>query len=250
MSARPQLLNAALVAEGCRRYEQMGQLMKEIAEMDVGLTDDERQALTVAYQRILEGKVEGIAKLNSKISAVQLKGGNADVAAALGTLKNRLYTEIRTVCAEVSDLIAGHLLPAATSAESQVFYRKWQADILRLAATYTLEAGKDEQAGLLERAEAAYNTATEEALLSLPPANPTRLALALHLATFTAEVLKDPQAAADIANVAIEDSAGEWPVGASDSAAVILHLLQRNAALWCPEDGHDEEDLPATTFFT
>ena len=253
MSERQELLQKALIAESCGRHRQMANLMREIAEMNISLSDEEKQTLSVAYYKALADPIAISQKIYGKLRELKDNDSNVqnEIAASLHTLHSRLLAEIRNICAEVSQLLACHLLPSAILPENEVFYMKWQADILR-CATVSAEPGSSDGKRFLELCTSAYSRALDLSAVSLSPANRVRLALTLNYCTFTAEVLGDPEQASDLAIQAIEDAAAEWVASDRNSlptVSAIIHLLHKNAIAWrgtalvdSPRDSSETEE--------
>eukprot|EP00659_Diplonema_papillatum_P016773 gene16773-25741_t len=212
-SGRQALLQKAVTAEagGCFRYATV--YMRELVEMNVALTKEERQTLSVSYNKSLTECVAGARKLKDAIAQCEESRDPAgrEAAAALVTLRRQLLAEIRNICSELSTLIAAHLLPSTSSIDSEVFYKKWQGDLFRVAAENVESPSDPLGPHFTASAQLAYQAALNQAALELQPTDLTRLCLALHYATFTAEALEDLQGAVDLAERAIEEAAAEWP---------------------------------------
>eukprot|EP01064_Diplonema_japonicum_P034159 TRINITY_DN699_c1_g1_i1.p1 TRINITY_DN699_c1_g1~~TRINITY_DN699_c1_g1_i1.p1 ORF type:complete len:311 (+),score=71.39 TRINITY_DN699_c1_g1_i1:52-933(+) len=230
MIARLELLQKALIAERSGRHRQMVALMREVAEMNVALSLEERETLMVAYHKLLNEKTKAHSKLRE---CIREANPTEEVLKSLETLQNTMKKEVTNICAEVTGLIARHILPSATTPESEVLYKKWHADTLRVAVRYA----ENEAAGaeLEEASKNMYKMAVQEAVMELPPTNVIRLTLALNYATFRAEVLNDVLGAVELSDSAIEDASAEWTgkrSKAADQAATVIHLLHQNTLFW------------------
>lgn len=82
-----------------------------------------------------------------------------------------------------------HLIPAASTGESKVFYYKMKGDYHRYLAEFA--TGNDRKQAA-EHSLVAYKSASDIAMTELPPTHPIRLGLALNFSVFYYEILNSP----------------------------------------------------------
>ena len=91
------------------------------------------------------------------------------------------------------------------------------------------------------KALAAYNEANG---ITLPACNPIKLGLALNFSVFHYEAMKDPKAAIDLADKALQEALDKIDELEEDDfrdAKSIIELLKENLTLW-KEEGEDGDD--------
>ena len=99
-------------------------------------------------------------------------------------------------CNDILDLLEKNLVPAASAAESKVFFLKMKGDYHRYVSEY---AQGDQLSQASNSALAAYKGATDVANAELKTTHPIRLGLALNFSVFYYEVLNDPTKACNLA---------------------------------------------------
>lgn len=107
-----------------------------------------------------------------------------------------------------------------------------KGDYLRyLCETYT---------GLERREKAneslqAYKTASEKAIIELPPTHPVRLGLMLNFSVFHYEIMKSPERSCRLAKQAFDDAIAELDTLSEErymDSTIIMQLLRDNLNLW------------------
>eukprot|EP00755_Sulcionema_specki_P016342 Sspe_Gene.61762::Locus_34378_Transcript_1_1_Confidence_1.000_Length_911::g.61762::m.61762/K06630/YWHAE; 14-3-3 protein epsilon len=244
MSSRLDLYHQALVAEATGRYRHMATLLREVAEMDVELSTDERTALSIAYHRAMLVPLDSARRIANLLASAPTRPDLERVEGPLKEMRDRLLREVHNMCSEITHLIHNHLLPAAGCPSSTVFYKKWNADVLRLLVETT--PCEDLKRTYRTTAQKCYDEAYTAALQALLPHNPIRLATALHYAIYLGEVLEDAERATEVAKSALEDAAAEWSASLRHSreTLVLIHSLNSNLKIWRSEIGEaPAEDL-------
>lgn len=145
----------------------------------------------------------------------------------------RVENELRCHCNEIIQIIGKRLLPAAsTCGESKVFYYKMKGDYLRyLCETYSGSERKEKANESL----LAYKTASERAIIELPPTHPVRLGLMLNFSVFYYEIMKSPERSCRLAKQAFDDAIAELDTLSEDrymDSTIIMQLLRDNLNLW------------------
>lgn len=124
--------------------------MKKVAGMDVELTVEERNLLSVAYKNVIGARRASWRIISSIEQKEENKGGEDKLKmireyrqtvrfAPVGPPKYLLSlmlcpqllhvyvqveTELKSICNDILDVLDKHLIPAANSGESKVFYYK------------------------------------------------------------------------------------------------------------------------------
>ncbi|KAF3848168.1 hypothetical protein F7725_021196, partial [Dissostichus mawsoni] len=162
--------------------------MKNVAGMNVELTVEERNLLSVAYKNVEK--------------------------------------ELKDICGDILDALERHLLPSAVMGESKVFYNKIVCH------------GEQQEGGSREHSLVAYKTATDLAMLELPPTHPIRLGLALNFS-----ILNSPDRACRLAKAAFDDAITELDTLNEDSykdSTLIMQLLREEQNKEALQDVEDE----------
>jgi 14-3-3 protein epsilon len=150
--------------------------MKKVASMDVELTVEERNLLSVAYKNVI-----GARRASWRIiSSIEQKEENKGVEEKLEMIKNyraQVEKELRDICSDILSVLDKHLIPCASTGESKVFYYKMKGDYHRYLAEFATGNDRKEAA---ENSLVAYKEASDIAMTDLPPTHPIRLGLALN----------------------------------------------------------------------
>ena len=240
-----ELVSLAKLAEQAERYDDMVVWMKSVAEKkQEGLTDEERNLLSVAYKNVV-----GARRSSWRIiSSLEQKAEDEVKKSTAVDYRKRVEKELQEKCTEVLKLIEEHLLPrASSSAEPKVFYLKMKGDYLR----YLVEiVSADDDNSKREREEKAslsrdaYSAAMSEAKKELSPTHPIRLGLALNFSVFHYEIENKPNDACDLAKSAFDLAIAELDELKEDSykdSTLIMQLLRDNLTLWT-SDGDGQGD--------
>merc|ERR1719240_2530224 len=100
--------------------------------------------------------------------------------------REKVEAELAGICEDILSVLNDHLLEAAKSGESKVFYFKMKGDYYRYLAEFKTQQERNESA---EQALEAYKRASVVAQTELPPTHPIRLGLALNFSVFYYEIL-------------------------------------------------------------
>eukprot|EP00111_Clytia_hemisphaerica_P024437 TCONS_00072069-protein len=244
MADKEEKVYLARLAEQAERYEEMVEYMTSIAKMDVGLTQEERNLLSVAFKNVI-----GARRASWRIvSSIEESRKDTEESALATDYRKKIETELQRICNEILDLLEKHLIPSSTvegdstsaasnteQKEAHVFYYKMQGDYLRYKAEFT--AGNDKK----EAAEAsllAYKTASDAAATNLQPTHPIRLGLALNFSVFYYEILNAPDRACKLAKKSFDEAVAELdglPEESYKDSTLIMQLLRDNLTLWTSE---------------
>jgi 14-3-3 protein epsilon len=221
--------------------EQMVEAMKAVAKMDVELTVEERNLLSVAYKNVV-GARRAASRIISSIEQKEENKGNEQHVAKIKEYRAKIEAELSGICNDILTILDKHLVPSATTGESKVFYYKMKGDYWRYLAEFATGAGRKEAA---EHALVAYKSAQDIALTDLPPTHPIRLGLALNFSVFYYEVLNSPDRACHLAKQAFDDAIAELDTLNEESykdSTLIMQLLRDNLTLWTSDVQEDDND--------
>ncbi|XP_050070637.1 14-3-3 protein epsilon isoform X1 [Anopheles maculipalpis] len=243
MSERENNIYKAKLAEQAERYDEMVEAMKKVASMDVELTVEERNLLSVAYKNVI-----GARRASWRIiSSIEQKEENKAVEEKLEMIKNyrsQVEKELRDICSDILEVLDKHLIPCATTGESKVFYYKMKGDYHRYLAEFATGGDRKDAA---ENSLVAYKAASDIAMTDLPPTHPIRLGLALNFSVFYYEILNSPDRACRLAKAAFDDAIAELDTLSEESykdSTLIMQLLRDNLTLWTSDmqgDGEGEQ---------
>lgn len=231
---REQIIIMAKLADQCERYDEILVCMKRAVHLNALLSSEERNLLSVAYKNIIGARRacwRSITSLEQKEETKKERNINL-----IKGFKKQIENELSEICADVLDLLDKHLIPAADSDESRVYYYKMKGDYHRYYAE--IETGSETQKNL---ALEAYEKASQY-ITTLKPTSPIRLGLALNFSVFYYEILKSPDKGCQLARQAFEEALSDPEVLDEEQhkeAALIMQLLRDNLALWT-EDAHPQ----------
>ncbi|CAN1351992.1 14-3-3-like protein D [Linum perenne] len=252
MAERDQFVYTAKLAEQAERYEvliEMVEAMKNLAKLDVELTIEERNLLSVGYKNVI-GARRASWRILSSIEQKEESRGNEVNAKRIKDYRNKVENELADICNDVMVVIDEHLIPAAPTGESAIFYYKMKGDYYRYLAEFKSGSEKKE-AG--ENSMKAYEIliffliyglqkATSLAEADLPPTHPIRLGLALNFSVFYYEILNSPERACHLAKQAFDEAISELDTLNEESykdSTLIMQLLRDNLTLWTSDIAED-----------
>jgi len=168
---RENIVFSAKLAEQAERYDEMVEAMKKIAQLDVELTVEERNLLSVAYKNVI-----GARRASWRIlSSIEQKSNDTDNPTKLAEKsRKKVEDELTTICQDILNLIDKHLLQSSDKGESKVFYYKMKGDYHRYLAEFATGQARKEAA---ESSLVAYKQACTNAQNSLQSTHPIRLGL-------------------------------------------------------------------------
>ncbi|OIT01233.1 14-3-3 protein 9 [Nicotiana tabacum] len=245
---RENFVYVAKLAEQAERYDEMVDAMKSVANMDVELTVEERNLLSVGYKNVV-GSRRASWRILSSIEQKEESRGNEQNVKRIKEYRQKVETELTSICNDIMVVIDQHLIPSCTAGESTVFYHKMKGDYYRYLAEFKSGNDKKEVAELSLK---AYQSATTAAEAELPPTHPIRLGLALNFSVFYYEIMNSPERACHLAKQAFDEAISELDSLNEDSykdSTLIMQLLRDNLTLWTsdlPEDAEDAQKGDAT----
>ncbi|GMH27577.1 hypothetical protein Nepgr_029420 [Nepenthes gracilis] len=236
----------AKLAEQAERYDEMVECMKKVAKLDIELTAEERNLLSVGYKNVI-GARRASWRIVSSIEHKEDSKGNENIVQLVKGFCQKLEDELTKICDDILDIIDKHLIPRAGTREAKVFYYKMKGDYYRYLAEFKTDQEKKLAA---EQSLKGYEAASATANTDLPSTHPVRLGLALNFSVFYYEIMNSPERACHLAKQAFDEAIAELDTLSEESykdSTLIMQLLRDNLTLWTselPEDG-DEENFDA-----
>eukprot|EP00033_Pygsuia_biforma_P000153 GCRY01000197.1.p1 GENE.GCRY01000197.1~~GCRY01000197.1.p1 ORF type:complete len:265 (+),score=68.94 GCRY01000197.1:118-912(+) len=234
----------ARLSEQAERYDEMVEAMKKVAELDIELSVEERNLLSVAYKNVI-GARRASWRIISSIEQKEENKGNDVHVARIREYRAKVETELQDICNDILSVLDHHLIPSSTTGESKVFYYKMKGDYHRYLAEFLTTTQRKEAA---ENSLVAYKAASDIATTELPPTHPIRLGLALNFSVFYYEILNSPDRACRLAKRAFDDAIAELDTLNEESykdSTLIMQLLRDNLTLWTSDMQGEGEDKNA-----
>eukprot|EP01147_Barroeca_monosierra_P003692 gene3692-8349_t len=238
MSERDDTVTQAKLAEQAERYEDMASAMKKVTEMDSELSPEERNLLSVAYKNVV-GTRRSSWRVISSIE--QKTEGNERKQSMAREYRQKIETELKTICEEVLKLLDDHLILKSSNSESKVFYLKMKGDYYRYLAEV---ASGDDRDKIVNDSQEAYQSALEISKSEMAPTHPIRLGLALNFSVFYYEIQNAPDKACHLAKQAFDDAIAELDTLNEESykdSTLIMQLLRDNLTLWTSDTSVEQE---------
>ncbi|KAL0921514.1 hypothetical protein M5K25_008593 [Dendrobium thyrsiflorum] len=244
---RENFVYIAKLAEQAERYDEMVDAMRKVAKLDVELTVEERNLLSVGYKNVIGARRASWRILSSIEQKEEAKGNDLHVK-RIREYRQKVESELSNICNDVMAVIDEHLIPSATAGESSVFYYKMKGDYYRYLAEF--KSGNDRKEAA-EQSLKAYQAASSTAEADLSPTHPIRLGLALNFSVFYYEIMNSPERACHLAKLAFDEAISELDTLSEESykdSTLIMQLLRDNLTLWTSDIPEDEvEDTAKET---
>jgi len=231
----------AKLAEQAERYDEMVEATKKVAELNVELTVEERNLLSVAYKNVV-GARRASWRIISSIEQKEENKGNETNVRRIKDYRKKVEEELAKICLDILNVLDKHLIASSQSSESKVFYYKMKGDYYRYLAEFRSGDARKQAA---ENAHEAYKSASDIASKDLAPTHPIRLGLALNFSVFYYEIMNSPDKACQLAKQAFDDAITELDKLSEDSykdSTVIMQLLRDNLTLWTSDMQGDGDD--------
>ncbi|KAK4747486.1 hypothetical protein SAY87_014072 [Trapa incisa] len=221
---------------------EMVEAMKKLAKLDVELTVEERNLLSVGYKNVI-GARRASWRILSSIEQKEGSKGNEHHVKKIRDYRRRVEDELTMICNDILSIIDNHLIPSSSAGESTVFFYKMKGDYYRYLAEFK---ASDERKETADQSLKAYEAATTTASSDLAPTHPIRLGLALNFSVFYYEILNSPERACHLAKQAFDEAIAELDSLNEESykdSTLIMQLLRDNLTLWTsdlPEEGGEQ----------
>lgn len=240
------LIYRAKLAEQAERYDDMVRLMKEVVRQAPTLTVDQRNLLSVGYKNIVGVRRTAWRNLTSIESKEQTRGNTKHVELAKA-YREKVESEMNTVCDEILNLIEDILTNKRNDTESRVFFLKMQGDYYRYLAEWQSTGQNKAKYGTkaADNAQRVYQEAMDLATVQLPPTHPIRLGLALNFSVFHYEVREHPSEACNMARNAFDQAISELDNLDEEQykdSTTIMQLIRDNLTLWTSEMQDEPKD--------
>uniref|UniRef100_A0A667H4C4 Tyrosine 3-monooxygenase/tryptophan 5-monooxygenase activation protein epsilon n=1 Tax=Lynx canadensis TaxID=61383 RepID=A0A667H4C4_LYNCA len=95
-------------------HDEMVESMKKVAGMDVELTVEERNLLSVAYKNVI-GARRASWRIISSIEQKEENKGGEDKLKMIREYRQMVETELKLICCDILDVLDKHLIPAANT---------------------------------------------------------------------------------------------------------------------------------------
>ncbi|KAH9742851.1 14-3-3-like protein GF14 mu [Citrus sinensis] len=142
---RENFVYVAKLAEQAERYDEMVDAMKNVAKLDVELTVEERNLLSVGYKNVI-GARRASWRILSSIEQKEEAKGNEVNAKRIKEYRQKVESELSDICNDIMTVIDEHLIPSASAGESTVFFYKMKGDYYRYLAEFKFGDEKKEAA--------------------------------------------------------------------------------------------------------
>ena len=109
-------------------YSEMVQSMKHVATLNTELSVEERNLLSVAYKNVIGSRRAAWRT----VSALEQKAHQGSKLELVKTYRRTIDRELQAICRDILQVLEKHLIPTASSGESQVFYYKMYVNIYLL----------------------------------------------------------------------------------------------------------------------
>lgn len=262
VSNRELMVFKAQICEQANRFEDMVATMKELTNSVHDLTVDERNLLSCAFKNVIgsrrtswrilnESLEESTSSSSSQTTTITTRedrtncdkatNSSIDRRPIIKSIMSNIESELKSYCNDILSILITRLIPSVSATgESRVFYYKMKGDYIRyLCETCTGAERKDKANESL----LAYKTASDRALIELPPTHPVRLGLMLNFSVFYYEIMKSPERSCRLAKQAFDDAIAELDTlseeGYRDST-IIMQLLRDNLNLWESEQQNSQ----------
>lgn len=103
--------------------------MKKVAKLDLELTVEERNLLSVAYKNVI-GARRASWRIISSIEQKEESKGTDDKLEMIRQYRSQVEKELRDICSDILGVLDKHLIPAASTGESKVFYFKMKVSFI------------------------------------------------------------------------------------------------------------------------
>lgn len=97
--------------------------MKKVAKLDVELTIEERNLLSVGYKNVI-GSRRASWRILSSIEQKEEAKGNEQNVKRIKEYRNKVESELSSICSDIMSVIDEHLIPSCSAGESTVFFYK------------------------------------------------------------------------------------------------------------------------------
>ncbi|KAJ7565736.1 hypothetical protein O6H91_02G072800 [Diphasiastrum complanatum] len=205
--------------------------MKKVAKLDMELTVEERNLLSVGYKNVI-GARRASWRIMSSIEQKEEGKGSEQNVKRIKDYQHKVEEELSKICHDILIIIDEHLIPSSSTSESTLFYYKMKGDYYRYLAEFKAGSERKEAA---DHSLKAYQAATSTAVTDLAPTHPIRLGLALNFSVLYYEILNSPETTCHLAKQSFDEAIAELDTLSEESykdSTLIMKLLRDNLTLW------------------
>merc|ERR1711876_111843 len=112
MGEREDNVYKAKLAEQAERYDEMVTAMKTVASLDVELTVEERNLLSVAYKNVI-GARRASWRIISSIEQKEENKAAEDKLKMIKAYRSQVEKELRDICGDILSVLDKHLIPCS-----------------------------------------------------------------------------------------------------------------------------------------
>ena len=104
----------------------MADVMKQVAKLNIELSVEERNLLSVSYKNLI-GALRAPWRIFSSLEQKEESKGDEKHVKLIKNYLHRVEKEQKEICQDILSLVDQHLLVSATTSESKAFYYKMYA---------------------------------------------------------------------------------------------------------------------------
>jgi hypothetical protein len=119
----------------CFGVIEMVEAMKNVAKLNVELSVEERNLLSVGYKNVVGAHRASWRILSSIEHKEESKGHDVNVK-RIKEYRHKVETELSNICSDIMAIIDDHLIPSSSNSESSVFFYKMKGDYYRYLAEF------------------------------------------------------------------------------------------------------------------
>ncbi|KAL9312124.1 putative 14-3-3 protein [Arabidopsis thaliana] len=227
---------------GCQagRYDDVMKSMRKVCELDIELSEEERDLLTTGYKNVMEAKRVSLRVISSIEKMEDSKGNDQNVKLIKGQQEMVKY-EFFNVCNDILSLLILISYHQLLLMSNQLSFLTEKGDYFRYMAEFGSDAERKENA---DNSLDAYKVAMEMAENSLAPTNMVRLGLALNFSIFNYEIHKSIESACKLVKKAYDEAITELDgldKNICEESMYIIEMLKYNLSTWTSGDGNGNE---------
>jgi 14-3-3 protein epsilon len=208
--------------------EDLVDTIKKVIQLNPDLNSDERDLLSVAYERSVGSRRKSLRRIADIIEREEYGGNQLHIDYLIG-YKSTILGELEKYCSELIGLIDTKLLPVAKSPDSLYFYEKLKEDYYRRICKSKPDNEKNEPAN---KAKQSYEKALEVAKSEIEPSDLTYIELIVNYSALLYKFIGQKQEAIELAQKTSDDCTN------SDSETpVILLILRHKISRWMEKAG-------------
>lgn len=232
VNQREKCIIVAEIMKNANRPQTVIGLMEEAIRYDPKLNPNERNLVVRPYKAIIKEKRESLSIVVQSIEKETLENPASPKLGKLRTLRNKIQTELNTICDEFLDLLDSKLLPNSIDDQAKIFYWQAKADVFR----YLCESCDDKnKENYIEKATESYNQALNLCQESYEKNHPNSLRLRLNYCVFLYEILNKTNEAISLLEALFLECTKEQDDPSDKNFTerhILLQMILDNIAFW------------------